>query len=254
MLHGPSEEGAVSNLASHKEEHGVAGKEKTKEESKATEGSKKPEAREVTTKGQGESPEKATSETREKELELLRKSLQEEKDRAEQYLSSLKYLKAEFENYQKRTAREMDELIKRGSERLARKLLSVVDDFERTIMASKAVGDQSKLLTASEMILKELLKILKSEGIAKIEALGKKFNPELHEAVTVNRTDKSPPDTVVEELRPGYMFEGRVLRPSMVAVANPPDKQGNPDSEKKEKGEDKRETSNSAQAESSSEE
>jgi hypothetical protein len=96
------------------------------------------------------------------------------------------------------------------------------------------------------MILKELLKVLKSEGIVKIEAIGKKFDPGLHEAVMVTQTDKCPPDTVVEELRAGYKFEGRVLRPSMVAVANLPDKQSSPATESKEKGEDERETSSEA--------
>nr|MDO8099584.1 nucleotide exchange factor GrpE [Candidatus Njordarchaeota archaeon] len=172
----------------------------------------------------GSQVEVPVEEPHERELEELMKALEEEKNKAEQYLNSLKYLKAEFENYQKRTTKEMDELAKRGSERLARKLLAVVDDFERTIAASKAVAEPKKLLSGVEMILKELLKILKSEGIVKIEALGRKFDPELHEAVAVTRTDKHPADTVIEEQRPGYMFEGRVLRPSMVAVAKPPEK------------------------------
>jgi molecular chaperone GrpE len=82
------------------------------------------------------------------------------------------------------------------------------------------------------MILNELQKILKSEGIVKIDALGKKFNPEIHEAVAVVRTDKHPADTVVEEQKAGYMFEGRVLRPSMVAVAEPPEKCPDPEGER----------------------
>lgn len=233
-------------MSSHRDDHSTTSKEKIKEGIKAAEGSKKPEAGEPITGKQSGPQEAATVESKEKELEMLQKSLQEEKNRAEQYLTSLKYLKAEFENYQKRIAKDMDELVKRGSERLARKLLGIIDDFERTINASKAVGDQSKLLTGVEMILKELLKVLKSEGIVKIEAIGKKFDPGLHEAVMVTQTDKCPPDTVVEELRAGYKFEGRVLRPSMVAVANLPEKQSSPATESKEKGEDERETSSEA--------
>ncbi|WXG46348.1 MAG: nucleotide exchange factor GrpE [Candidatus Atabeyarchaeum deiterrae] len=166
----------------------------------------------------------ATEDPKEKQIEALRKSLDEEKKKSEQYLTSLKYLRAELENYQKRTARDMDELVKRGSERLAGKLLGIVDDLERTINASKAIGESSKLISGIEMILKELLKILKSEGIVKIEAVGRKFTPELHEAVTVTKTDKCPVDTVIEEVRAGYKFDDRVLRPSMVVVSCLPEK------------------------------
>nr|MDO8135742.1 nucleotide exchange factor GrpE [Candidatus Njordarchaeum guaymaensis] len=75
-----------------------------------------------------------------------------------------------------------------------------------------------------------------------IEALGKKFDPEIHEAVAVTRTDKYPADTVVEEHRAGYMFEGRVLRPSMVAVAKPIEKCPDPEGEGKMSGEEGNET------------
>jgi molecular chaperone GrpE len=211
-------------LSSHNEQQGSIGKDKPKEKTKETEELAKPEARKEATESRVEAPKGASIEDKEKEIQALRKSLEEEKNKAEQYLTSLKYLKAEFENYQKRTTKDMDELIKRGSERLARKLLNVVDDFETTIKASKAVGDSSKLLSGVEMILREFMKILRSEGIEKIDAVGKKFDPELHEAMMIAKTDKCPQDTVVEELRPGYMFDGRVLRPSMVSVARPLDK------------------------------
>ena len=213
-------------LSSHKDQKSATVKDKLKEATKGAEDSSKSETHQTIAESKPELAKEAVIE--EREVEALRKSLRAERDRAEQYLISLKYLKAEFENYQKRTAKDMDELVKRGSERLARKLLGVIDDFERTIKASKAVGESSKLLAGVEMILKELQKILKSEGIEKIDAIGKKFNPELHEAVTVTKTDKCAADTIVEELRPGYMFDGRVLRPSMVTVANPPEKQASP--------------------------
>lgn len=212
-------------LSSHKDQKSATVKDKLKEATKGAEESSKSETYQTVAESK---PGLAKEAIVEEEVEALRKSLHDERERAEQYLTSLKYLKAEFENYQKRTAKDMDELVKRGSERLARKLLGVIDDFERTIKASKAVGESSKLLAGVEMILKELQKILKSEGIEKIDAVGKKFNPELHEAVMVTKTDKCAADIIVEELRPGYMFDGRVLRPSMVAVANPPEKQSSP--------------------------
>jgi molecular chaperone GrpE len=211
-------------LSSHNEQQGSIGKDKPREKTNETKELGKTEARKEAAESRLETPKGTSIQEKEKEIQALRKSLEEEKNKAEQYLTSLKYLKAEFENYQKRTAKDMDELVKRGSERLARKLLNVVDDFETTIKASKAVGESSKLLSGVEMIQRELMKILRSEGIERIDAVGKKFDPELHEAMMVTKTDKCPQDTVVEELRPGYMFDGRVLRPSMVSVARPPDK------------------------------
>ena len=211
-------------LSSHKEQQSSVGKDKPKERTKEAEEPSKPDARKETAESHAETPKETSIDEKEKEILSLRKSLEEERNKAEQYLTSLKYLKAEFDNYQKRTAKDMDELVERGSERLARKLLNVVDDFETTIKASKAVGESSKLLSGVEMIQREFMKILRSEGIERIDAVGKKFDPELHEAMMVTKTDKCPQDTVVEELRPGYMFDGRVLRPSMVSVARPLDK------------------------------
>ena len=237
-------------LASQKDQHAATSKDKLKEVGKPAEVPKKLE---TTTDRQIASPKAATADPRDKELETLRKSLQEEKDRAEQYLNSLKYLKAEFENYQKRTAKEMDELVKRGSEKLARKLLGIVDDFERTINASKAIGEQSKLLVGVEMILKEFVKTLKSEGIVKIDAIGKKFDPQIHESVAVIQTSDCPPGTVIEEVRPGYMFDGRVIRPSMVTVANTPEKHGSPNNESGEKDKDTTENNRKTEDETANE-
>jgi len=210
-------------LSSHNKQQEGTGKDKPKEKTKESK-SGEPDAHKEAAESRIPTPKLESVEEKEKEIQALRKSLEEEKNRAEQYLTSLKYLKAEFENYQKRTAKDIDELIKRGSERLAGKLLGVVDDLETTIKASKAVGESSKLLSGVEMILRELMKILRSEGIEKIDAVGKKLNPELHEAMMTTKTDKCPQDTVVEELRPGYTFHGNVLRPSMVSVARPLEK------------------------------
>ena len=243
----------MTTLATQKDQHSATGKDKLKEVSKPAEESRKLDARESVTEKQTASPKEANADLGEKELETLKKSLQEEKNKAEQYLNSLKYLKAEFENYQKRNAKEMDELVKRGSERLARKLLGIVDDFERTINASKVIGDQSKLLAGVEMILKELLKTLRSEGIVKIEAVGKKFDPQLHESVAVSQTSNCPPGTIVEELRPGYMFDGRVIRPSMVTVANAPEKQSSLKTKSEEKVGDMSEKNAGTEEETASE-
>jgi len=155
----------------------------------------------------------------ENELEELRKALKEERDRAEDYLNRLKYLQADFENFQKRANREMLELVKYGNERLIVKLLNVVDDLERAIKSGKETNSKEALMDGVELILKELKEILRKEGLEEINAIGKSFDPNLHEAVAHVQTKDHPDNTVIEEIRKGYLLNGRLIRPSIVKVA-----------------------------------
>ncbi|MEM2873823.1 MAG: nucleotide exchange factor GrpE [Nitrososphaerales archaeon] len=155
----------------------------------------------------------------ENELEELRKALKEEHDRAEDYLNKLKYLQADFENFQKRVNREMHDLVKYGNERLIVKLLNIVDDLERSIKFSKESDNKESLIEGVEMVLRSLKEILRKEGLEEIEAVGKNFDPNLHEAVAHVQTNDYPVNTVIEEIRKGYLLNGKLIRPSMVKVA-----------------------------------
>ncbi|MGQ9718332.1 MAG: nucleotide exchange factor GrpE [Nitrososphaerales archaeon] len=155
----------------------------------------------------------------ENEIDKLRKALEEEHNRAEEYLNRLKYLQADFENFQKRANREILDLVKYGNERLIIKLLSVIDDLERAIKSGKESDGKEALLNGIGIILKELVDILKKEGLDKIDAIGKSFDPNLHEAIEYIETKDCPENTIVEEIRNGYLLNGRLIRPSMVKVA-----------------------------------
>ncbi len=154
----------------------------------------------------------------ENELELLRAEVKTERARANDYLTQLKYLKADFENYQKRAQKEIAEIIEFANERLILRLLTQIDDLERAIdSADKA--EKTVLVIGLKLILTELRRTLAEEGLQEIPALGEPFNPERHEASAVIHSNEHPDQTVVEEMRKGYMLKGRVVRPSMVKVA-----------------------------------
>lgn len=154
----------------------------------------------------------------EEELDLLRAEVNAERARANDYLTQLKYLKADFENYQKRTKKEIAEIIEFANERLILRLLTQIDDLERAVdSADKA--EKTVLVNGLKLILTELRRTLAEEGLQEIPAIGEPFNPERHEASAVTHSDEYPDQTVVEEMRKGYMLKGRVVRPSMVKVA-----------------------------------
>lgn len=129
-------------------------------------------------------------------------------------------LQAEFENYRKRTRREIDELRERAAEELVRSLLPVVDNLERALDAGAAADEQAKpFVDGVRMVHRQLMQVLGEAGLAPIEALGAPFDPHRHEAVMREETDAFADGHVMEEIQRGYDFNGRVLRPSMVKVA-----------------------------------
>jgi molecular chaperone GrpE len=165
-----------------------------------------------------------------KELTSIKEALADEKKRSADYLDRLKYMQAELENLQKRTKKEIEEIIERASERLISRLLVVVDDMEIAVRASPKVEDPQAVRSGFELVLKKMREILKDEGLERIEAVGSKFDPSVHEAANQIPREDTPEGHVVEELRPGYMFKGRVLRPSIVVVSKNP-KEHSPEEE-----------------------
>lgn len=155
----------------------------------------------------------------ESEIKELKEALEEERRKAEDYLTRLKYLQADFENYQKRVKREIEEAVRLGIEKLILKLLNVLDNLELALKVGKETDNKEALVRGVELTLNGLKEALKEEGLVGIEALGKPFDPNLHEAVEQIQTNNPPDNIVVEELRKGYILKGRVIRPSMVKVA-----------------------------------
>lgn len=152
-------------------------------------------------------------------IETLKKLLDEERKKSEEYLIRLKYLQADFENYLKRVKREIEEAIDISKGKLIQKLLNIIDNLELALKTGLESKNLDALIKGVELTLNEFRSILEEEGLTSIKALGEKFNPNFHEAVGHIEVSDPPEGIVVEELRKGYMFKGKVIRPSMVKVS-----------------------------------
>jgi len=151
------------------------------------------------------------------DLAKLEMNLEEERKRNEEYLTSLRYLQADFENYRKRVEREMGELEEFSTLGLVRKLISVLDDLDLAV-ASATKAEDKGLLEGVKMVQKNLTSALEAEGLKTIKAVGAPFDPSTHDAVDKVQGKNNTEDMVIEELRKGYTFKGKVLRPSAVKV------------------------------------
>jgi molecular chaperone GrpE len=138
---------------------------------------------------------------------------------AEAYLDDLRRLQADFDNYRKRTLREQTARAASASQALVARLLPVLDNFELAVSHAEQSRDFDRMLKGVEMVFGELREVLQSEGLVKIEAEGKPFDPERHEAVVAVEQEGAEPGTVVDVVRNGYELRGKVLRPAMVKVA-----------------------------------
>jgi molecular chaperone GrpE len=138
---------------------------------------------------------------------------------AESHLDDLRRLQADFDNYRKRTLREQTARAASASQALVAKLLPVLDNFELAVSAAEQSRDFDRMLKGVEMVFGELREVLQGEGLVKIEAEGKPFDPERHEAVVAVEQEDTEPGTVLDIVRTGYELRGKVLRPAMVKVA-----------------------------------
>jgi len=154
-----------------------------------------------------------------KELEAKLES--KEKEAGETYDRLLR-VSAEFDNYKKRSSREMEEFRKFANQSLIKEMLSVVDHLELAMNSTNGRKALDKdLLQGLEMTHREILKVFEKFNVKPIDAKGQQFDPTFHEAVMQEETDDSPKNTVINELQRGYMIHDRLLRPSMVVVAKP---------------------------------
>jgi molecular chaperone GrpE len=127
---------------------------------------------------------------------------------------------ADFENYKKRSAREKEEAIKYANSSLLEKLIAIVDNFELGLEAARAEGEKSPVFSGMSMVLKQLMDFLADSGLQPIDATGQKFDPNLHEAIAHEPSDKFPEGVVVRQTRRGYRMKDRLLRPSSVVVSS----------------------------------
>ena len=145
--------------------------------------------------------------------------LEKARAEAESYLDDLRRLQADFDNYRKRTLREQTARAASASQALVARLLPVLDNFELAVSAAEHSRDFDRMLKGVEMVFGELREVMEGEGLVKIEAEGKPFDPERHEAVIAVEQEDTEPGMVVDIVRTGYELRGKVLRPAMVKVA-----------------------------------
>ena len=153
------------------------------------------------------------------EVAQLKKDLEEKTNLADDYLSRLKYLQADFENYKKMVAREREMYEMCATEELIKNLLPVIDNLEAAIASSKQNEDDPSFVKGIELIYANLVEVLGKEGLKPIKAVGEKFDPYKHEVLLTVLDDELPEDTIVEELEKGYVRGSKVLRTSKVKVS-----------------------------------
>lgn len=127
---------------------------------------------------------------------------------------------AEMENIKKRVAREKEEFTQFANITFIKKLLPIIDDFERALKNSKDTKDIDSIYKGIELIYKRLNELLTNEGIQAIECVGKPFDPQYHQPLLMEKSDEYPENTVIEELQKGYILKNRLIRPSLVKVSN----------------------------------
>jgi len=126
---------------------------------------------------------------------------------------------AEFENYKRRTDNEQSNLLKYTGEHIFTNLLPVIDDFERSLKHINDSQDVEALKSGLKLVYEKLIKILTEQGIKKIEAVGKPFDVEYHEAIMQRKEEGVEPHIVLNEIETGYIYKDRVIRHTKVIVS-----------------------------------
>ncbi|MDP3149704.1 MAG: nucleotide exchange factor GrpE [Ignavibacteria bacterium] len=154
----------------------------------------------------------------EKELEELKlnfiKADTEKKELQDRLLRKV----AEFDNYKRRTENEFSNLFKYAAENFIKKILPVVDDFERSLKHLAESEDNSSVTEGIKMIYDKLVKILDDQGVKKMESVGKPFDVHFHEALLQKKDETQPPHSVLDELETGYLYQDKVIRHAKVIV------------------------------------
>lgn len=166
-------------------------------------------------------PEAPVEEAEEGEAARLRAELAAAQDR-------LLRMQADFDNFRKRALRDREEVLHYGPQNLVKDLLAVVDNLGRAIVHARQSegGDLQGLLQGVDLAWKGLEAVLSKHNVREIEALGRPFNPAIHEAMAQVADASVAPNTVVEVLQKGYQLFGRLIRPARVVVARAPEAEG----------------------------
>jgi molecular chaperone GrpE len=129
---------------------------------------------------------------------------------------------ADFDNYRKRSKRDVDDARQRGKDDLVRDLLPVFDNLERAVQTADTASDLRSVLEGVRMVLKLFEDTAERVGLERVPSVGERFDPAVHEAIQQQETDAHAPGTIITEVVPGYRFGQRLVRPAMVVVARKP--------------------------------
>jgi molecular chaperone GrpE len=149
------------------------------------------------------------------DIETLQQALAEEKEKAEKYLANWQRSQADLDNYVKRAEQEKSEIVEFANRILILDLLTILDDFERALASLPVELDEQNWTEGIKLIYNKLKTILETQGLAEIKAEGEYFDPYLHEAAGQLEGEEG---IIMEEIRKGYKFRDKLLRPSMVMV------------------------------------
>lgn len=129
---------------------------------------------------------------------------------------------ADFDNFRKRSRKEIEEVRRRTVEDTLREVLPIIDNLERAAESTQGATDVKAVADGVHMVLRGFEEIASRLGLKRVQSMGNMFDPTLHDAMQQQETDEHPPGTIVAEVVPGYKLGDRLLRPAMVVVARPP--------------------------------
>ena len=148
---------------------------------------------------------------------------------------------ADFENAKKRLHKEKEDFAKFANERIIASFLPVLDNLDRALAHTDSMSTMEGLISGVNLIKKQIFDILKNNGLEKIDALGKHFDPHVHEAIGTVETTAHEPDTVVEEIQQGYVLKDKLIRPAWVRIAAGPQEEKVAEEKTEKKAEEKEE-------------
>jgi len=156
-----------------------------------------------------------------KSPEALRAELEQSQAEATKLREQLLRTAADYDNFRKRSRRDIEDAQRKSIERVLLEVLPVGDNLERAVQAAEQGGDAKSVVEGVSMVLRFFEDALNRLGVERVPSVGQAFDPGLHEAVQQVESEQ-PPGTVVSEMTPGYRVQGKLLRPAMVAVARKP--------------------------------
>lgn len=166
----------------------------------------------------GRSADKDDNQDDKLELFQLKEDLRKARDSADDSLNKLKYMIADFDNYRKQTEKQVSSKIEASKAELLLKFLNIRDDYLRALDMIKHEKPNAVIIEGLQGILKNFDNLLSSEGVMEIESVGTPFDPNIHDAFNFRYSDRFPENTVTNEIRKGYMYNNKVLRPSLVEI------------------------------------